>query len=123
MIDLSLNEHVLRLTDIRFFEMDEFACELPRKFISFHCLENNSNEPKDSNTEVADNFPDPPERNKSDVEYGPGGDESPERIVVGFEVIPVFEVHKESAEGVIVHNCSTFLRTFKMIVEMKVLLM
>ena len=44
------------------FEMGEYAGELPRKFISFHCLENGSNVPKDHNTEGAENYPDLPQR-------------------------------------------------------------
>ena len=48
------------------FEMGENAGELPRKFIGFHCLENESNVPKDHNTEGTENFPDLPQR--SDVE-------------------------------------------------------
>ena len=46
--------------------MGEYAGELPRKFISFHCLENESNVPKDHNTEGTENYPDLPQR--SDVE-------------------------------------------------------
>ena len=33
------------------FEMGEYAGDLPRKFICFHCLENESNVPKDHNTQ------------------------------------------------------------------------
>ena len=44
------------------FEMGEYAGELPRKFISFHCLENESNVPKDHNTEGTENYPDLPQR-------------------------------------------------------------
>ena len=50
------------------FEMGEYAGELPRKFISFHCLDNKSNVPKDHNTEGTENFPDLPQR--SEVEIG-----------------------------------------------------
>ena len=46
--------------------MGEYAGELPRKFISFHCLENESNVPKDHNTEETENYPDLPQ--KSEVE-------------------------------------------------------
>ena len=49
------------------FEMGEYAGELPRKFISFHCLENESNVPKDHNTEGADNFPDLPQRSQVEI--------------------------------------------------------
>ena len=44
--------------------MGEYAGELPRKFISFHCLENESNLPKDHNTEGTENYPDFPQRSE-----------------------------------------------------------
>ena len=47
--------------------MGEYAGELPRKFISFHCLENESNEPKDHNTEGTENFPDRPQRGEVEI--------------------------------------------------------
>ena len=47
--------------------MGEYAGELPRKFISFHCLENESNVPKDHNTEGAENYPDLPQRSKVEI--------------------------------------------------------
>ena len=47
--------------------MGEYAGELPRKFISFHCLENESNEVRNSNTEGAENFPDIPQRNEAAI--------------------------------------------------------
>ena len=49
------------------FEMGEFAGELPRKFISFHCLENESNVPKDHNTEGTENYPDLPQRSEVEI--------------------------------------------------------
>ena len=49
------------------FEMVEYAGELPRKFISFHFLENESNVPKDHNTEGTENFPDFPQRNEVEI--------------------------------------------------------
>ena len=49
------------------FEMGEYAGELPRKFISFHCLENESNEPKDHNTEGIENYPDLPQRREVEI--------------------------------------------------------
>ena len=49
------------------FEMGEYAGELPRKFISFHCLENESNEPKDHNTEGTENYPDLPQRSGVEI--------------------------------------------------------
>ena len=47
--------------------MGEYAGELPRKFISFHCLENESNEPKDHNTEGIENYPDLPQRSEVEI--------------------------------------------------------
>ena len=49
------------------FEMGEYAGELPRKFISFHCLENESNVPKDHNTEGTENYPDLPQRSEVEI--------------------------------------------------------
>ena len=46
------------------FERCEYAGELPRKFISFHCLENESNVPKGHNTEETENYPDLPQRSE-----------------------------------------------------------
>ena len=42
--------------------MGEYAGELPRKFISFHCLENESDVPKGHNTEETENYPALPQR-------------------------------------------------------------
>ena len=47
--------------------MGEYAGELPRKFISFHCLENESNVPKDHNMEGAENYPDLPHRSEVEI--------------------------------------------------------
>ena len=49
------------------FEMGEYAGEMPRKFISFHCLENESNVPKDHNTEGTENYPDLPQRSVVEI--------------------------------------------------------
>ena len=49
------------------FEMGENAGELPHKFISFHCLENESNVPKDHNSEGIENFPDLPQRSEVEI--------------------------------------------------------
>ena len=46
------------------FEMGEYAGEVPRKFISFHCFENESNVPKDHNTEGTENYPHLPQRSE-----------------------------------------------------------
>ena len=63
---MSLNEHVFPLR-ISGFEMGEYAGELPRRFISFHCLENESNVPKDCNTEESGNYPDLPRRSGVEI--------------------------------------------------------
>ena len=83
--------------------MGGYAGVLPRKFISFHCLENESNEPKESNTEGTENLPDLPQRSESDAECSVGGD-SPEERLVELEVMPICEIRKESVEGVDVTN-------------------
>ena len=79
------------------FELVEYASELPRKFISFHCLENEYNELTDSNPEGVENFPELPQRIESDVGCV-SSHESPEKRIVDSQVMPVGEVHKESAE-------------------------
>ena len=63
---MSLNEHVFPLR-ISGFEMGEYAGELPREFISFHCLENESIVPKDHNTEGSENYPDLPLRSEVEI--------------------------------------------------------
>ena len=47
--------------------MREYAGELSRRFISFHCLENESNVLKESNTEGTENYPDLLLRGKSET--------------------------------------------------------
>ena len=49
------------------FEMGEYAGELPRKFISLHCLENESDVPKSHNTEETENYPDLPHRSEVEI--------------------------------------------------------
>ena len=49
------------------FELGEYAGELPRKFISFHCLQNESNVPKDHNTEGTENYLDLPQRSEVEI--------------------------------------------------------
>ena len=92
--------------------MGEYAGVLPRKFIGFHCLENESNEPKDSNTEGTESFPDFPQRSGSGVECSVGG-ESPEKRVFDLEVMPVCEIRKESAEGVVVPNSTNVVESIQ----------
>ena len=47
--------------------MGEYAGELPRKFISFLCLENESDVPKGHNTEETENYPDLPQRSEVEI--------------------------------------------------------
>ena len=47
--------------------MGENAGELPREFICFHCLENESNVLKDCNTEGTENNPGIPQRSDSEI--------------------------------------------------------
>ena len=47
--------------------MGQYAGEVPRKFISFHCLENESNVLKDRNTERTENYPDFPQGSESEI--------------------------------------------------------
>ena len=47
--------------------MGEYAGKSPRKFISFHCLENDSNVSKDHNTEGTENYPDLPQRSEVEI--------------------------------------------------------
>ena len=47
--------------------MGEYAGDLPRKFISFHCLENESDVPKGHNTEETENYPDLPQRSEVEI--------------------------------------------------------
>ena len=93
--------------------MGEHAGESPRKFISFHCLENESNELKDSNTEGTENFPELPQRSESDVECSGGGGESPEKTLVDLEVMPVCEVRNECTEVVVVPNLTNVVQSFQ----------
>ena len=74
---------------------------LPRKFISIHCLENESNELKDSNIERTENFPHFPRRSESDTDCSDVGESSEKRLVC-LVVKPVCEVRKGSAERVVV---------------------
>ena len=82
---MSLNEHVFPLR-ISGFEMGEYAGELPRKFISFHCLENESNVPKDHNTEESENYPDLPQRSEVEIVVIEETDTSPSKSLAVLQV-------------------------------------
>ena len=49
------------------FEMCQYAGELPRKFASFHCLENECNKLKRCDTEGPENFPDLPQNSEFEI--------------------------------------------------------
>ena len=83
---------------------------MPRKFIGFHCLENESNELKESNAEGTENFPDLPQRSELDVESG-GSDESPDMKTVDLEVMPVYEVYMESDGRFIAPNLTNVVES------------
>ena len=85
MIDLSLNEHLFPLR-ISGFEMGEYAGELPRKIISFHCLENESNVPKDRDTEETENYSDLPQRSEVEIVVIEETETSPSKSLAGLQV-------------------------------------
>ena len=66
--------------------MGEYADELPRKFISFHFLENESNEPKDHNTEGTENYPDHPQRSELEIVVVEETETSPTKILAVLQV-------------------------------------
>ena len=99
--------------------MSEYAGMLPRKFISFHCLENKSNEPQESNSEGTENFPDLPQRSESDVECRVGG-ESPENRLTDLEVVLVVKSVRSQPKESMYPTCPMLLRAFKKLVMMKV---
>ena len=47
--------------------MGEYAGELPRKLVSFYCLQNECNVPKDLDTEGNENYPDLPQRSEVEI--------------------------------------------------------
>ena len=78
------------------FEMGEYAGELPRKFISFHCLENESNVPKDHNTEGTENYPDLPQRSSVEIVVIEETETSPTKSLA---VLQVKSGNETMAEG------------------------
>ena len=92
MIDLSLNEHVFPLR-ISGFEMGEYAGELPRKFIIYiyiyvylHFLENESNVPKDRDTEETENYSDLPQRSEVEIVVIEETETSPSKCLAVLQV-------------------------------------
>ena len=76
--------------------MGEYAGELPRKLISFHCLENESNEPKDSNTEGVEDYPDLPQRSESEIVVIEERETSPSKSLAALQVA---SAEKSTVEG------------------------
>ena len=68
------------------FEMGEYAGELPRKFFSFHCLENESNVLKDCNTEGTESNPDLPQRSDSEIVVNEETETSPSKSLAVLQV-------------------------------------
>ena len=68
------------------FEMGKYAGELPRKFISFHCLENESNVPKDHNTEGTENYPDLPQMSEVEIVVTEETETSPTKSLAVLQV-------------------------------------
>ena len=66
--------------------MGEYAGELPRKFISFHCLENESNVPKDHNTDGTENYPDFSQRSEVEIVVIEETDTSPTKSFAVLQV-------------------------------------
>ena len=66
--------------------MGEYAGELPCKFISFHCLENESNVPKDHNTEKTENYPALPQRSGVEIVVIEGTETSPSKSLAVLQV-------------------------------------
>ena len=92
--------------------MGEYAGMLPRKFFSFHCLENDSNELKGSNTEGAQNYPDLPQRSESEFVVFEETETSPTKSlsmlqVAGGKGAMVGETEVTNKESVVVgcHEC------------------
>ena len=77
------------------FEMGEYAGELPRKFISFHCLENESNVPKDHNTEETENYPGLPQRSEVEIVVIEETETSPTKSLAVLQVTGVKETMVE----------------------------
>ena len=80
---------------------------MPWKFFSFHCLENESNEPKESNTEGTENYPDLPQRSDSEIVVIDKTQTSPTKNlpvfqVAGSEGAKVEETEDTNKESVIV---------------------
>ena len=68
------------------FERGDNAGDLPRKFISFHCLEKESDELKISNTEGTENFPELPRKRESETVFIGKAEISPAKSLAVLQV-------------------------------------
>ena len=80
--------------------MGEYAGELPRKFISFHCLENESNVLKDHNSEGTENYPDLPQRSEVEIVVIEETETSPTKSLAVLQVTGGKETMVEERGGV-----------------------
>ena len=78
--------------------MGEYAGELPRKFIRFHYLENESNVPKDHNTEGTENNPDFPLRSEVEIVINEETETSPTKSLAVLQVTGGKETMVEETE-------------------------
>ena len=89
--------------------MGEHAGDLPRKFISLHCLENESNVPKDRNTEANENYPDLPQRSESEIVIIEETETSPSNSLALLQVAgaeeSTFKGDKDTTEERVVISC------------------
>ena len=86
------------------FEIGEYAGELPRKFISFHCLENESNVPKDHNTEGTENYPDLSQRSEVEIVVFEETETSPTKSLAVLQVTGCRETLSEE-RGIVDKEC------------------
>ena len=68
------------------FEMGEYAGELPRKIVSFHCLENESSELGESSTGRTETYPDLPPRSESEIVGIEGTQTSPSKSLAVLQI-------------------------------------
>ena len=97
---------MLPLKEVRFFGKGEYAGELPRKFISFHCLENESNEKDGSITETVENLPELPLTNKLETVIIKETETSPAKSSAALQVAAAKESTPRDNEDYIVKGGS-----------------
>ena len=78
--------------------MGEYAGEVPREFVRFHCLENESNVPKDHKTEGTENYPDLPQRSEVGIKVIEETETSPTKSLAVLQVRGVKETMVEETE-------------------------